>query len=227
MASSERPTDDLGVRLRSLLADWGTEISSVVMALDYLKKISQEKDVRLAELEAELRKARALIQELERQGEARARPAQSQRGVPQEEVEAMRAELAARKVLVKSLRTDADKSKALEKELAENRQLMMTMKALIDRHSKTIAELRRGAESWERKYKRLAEAGTGAGTATEKPSRDDETFTDSNILSDTGVEQYVNASMEIDGAHTIVIDMTEPLRKARDERLRKYSKQKS
>jgi chromosome segregation ATPase len=218
MASSERPTDDLGVRLRSLLADWGTEISSVVMALDYLKRISQEKDVRLAELEAELNKARALIQELERQGEARTKPAQSQKGVPQEEVEAMRAELAARKVLVKSLRTDADKGKALEKELAENRQLMVTMKTLLDRHSKTISELRRSAETWERKYNRLAEAGT------EKPSRNDDTLSDSSILSDTGVEQYVNASMEIDGAHTIVIDMTEPLRKARDERLKKYGK---
>jgi chromosome segregation ATPase len=218
MASSERPTDDLGVRLRSLLADWGTEISSVVMALDYLKRISPEKDVRLAELEAELNKARALIQELERQGEARTKPAQSQKGVPQEEVEAMRAELAARKVLVKSLRTDADKGKALEKELAENRQLMVTMKTLLDRHSKTISELRRSAETWERKYNRLAEAGT------EKPSRNDDTLSDSSILSDTGVEQYVNASMEIDGAHTIVIDMTEPLRKARDERLKKYGK---
>jgi sulfur transfer protein SufE len=95
---------------------------------------------------------------------------------------------------------------------------MVTMKTLLDRHSKTISELRRSAETWERKYNRLAEAGT------EKPSRNDDTLSDSSILSDTGVEQYVNASMEIDGAHTIVIDMTEPLRKARDERLKKYGK---
>ena len=238
MATSERQLDDLRERLSGLLADWETEVSAVMralenqqslaathvekvqalenqvnelaklrqrvrerdLALDHLTTKSKEKDARLAELEKEHKNARARVEELERQLSAPDRPAQHQNGVLQDEFEAMRAELAARKSLVRSLRTDAERSKTLEKELAENREVTATMKASIDRQTRTIAELRRSSESWERKYRRLMEAWN------EKSSRDsDET-------------------MEVDGAHTIVIDMTEPLREARDERLRKYKK---
>jgi chromosome segregation ATPase len=214
MAKSEPQLDALRERLSGLLADWETEVSTVIRALedqqslaatqvekvqelenqvnelaklrqrvrerdlvlDHVTKKSKEKDVRLAQLEKEHKHARARIEELERQVGAPERPALHQKGDQQHELEAMRAELAARKSLVKSLRIDAERGKTLENELAEHREVIATLK-------ETIAELSR----------RLA-------------SRDSE---------ETG---------EVDGSHTVVIDMTEPLREARDERLRKHKR---
>lgn len=232
MAKSERQIDELRERLSRLLADWGTEISAVIsaleneqsessaraenaqalenqanelaklrqrirerdMALDHLTKTSKERDAKFAELDRELRSARSRVDELERQLATLDRPAQ-QKNVPQDEVEAMRAELAARKLLVKTLRTDAERGKALEKEVAENRDLIAKLKVTIDRHSRTNAELRRGADNWERKYRELSES------AGKRLSRE--------------------SDKEVDGTKTVVIDMTEPLRKAHDERRRK------
>jgi chromosome segregation ATPase len=256
MAKSERQLDDLRERLSGLLADWGTEVSAVMhalenqqslaathvekvqalenqvkelaklrqrvrerdLALDHLTTKSKEKDVRFAELEKEHKNARARVEELERQLGAPDRPAQHRKGVQEDELEAMRAELAARKSLVKSLRTDAERGKTLKKEVAENREVIATMKESIDRHTRTIAELRRSSESSERKYRRLVEAWN------EKLSRDSDKFSYSDDSTHTAVEQILDEPIEVDGAHTIVIDMTEPLRKARDERLRKYKK---
>lgn len=241
MAKSERQIDELRERLNRLLADWGTEISAVLsllegqqsqssahsenaqalenqsneltklrqrvrerdMALDHLTKSSKERDARFAELEKDLKGARTRLEELERQPKA----------VPQDEVEAMRAELAARKLLVKSMRTDADRAKALEKEHAENRDLIAKLKVTVDRHAKTIAELRRGSEGWERKYRELSEV------TTKRLSRESD-----------GVPRPANAGApaaqpkEFQGTKTVVIDMAEPLRKANDERRRRTDK---
>lgn len=248
MARPEREIDDLRERLNSLLADWGSEIAKVIhalenqkslaeseaqntqalenqvnelaklrqrirerdLALDHLTTKSKEKDARIAELEREHKKARARIEELERQLSTPAEPAQQQSAVPQDEVEAMRAELAARKSLVKSLRGDAERGKALEKELAQNREVLATMKASIDRHARTIAELRRSSENWERKYRDLVE------TAGKSLSRESD-----RIPRGTRIEPTVDGPAEVDGTRTVVIDMTEPLRAARDERRRK------
>jgi chromosome segregation ATPase len=244
MAKPERQLDDLRDRLSGLLADWGTEISAVMdalrnqeslaashaeqaqalesqvaevaelrrwarekeLALDHLTSKSKEKDARLAELENQNKKARARIEELERQLAALDKPAQ-QKGIQHEEFEAMRAELAARKSLVKILRTDAERGRALEKELAGNRETMARMKESIDRHAGTIAELRRSADSWERKYRQLAEA------ASKRTSRDSD-----KVARDSRVAPPVDEHTEVDGSHTVVIDMTEPLREARDQR---------
>ena len=229
MAKSERQLADLRERLGGLLEDWGTEIAAVMrvlenqqsqasaqdgeelaklrqrvrerdMALDHLTKTSKERDAKFAELDKELKGARARVEELERQPKP----------VPQDEVEAMRAELAARKSLVKTLRTDAERGKTLEKELAGNRELIATMKAAIDRQTRTIAELRRGSATWERKYLELA------GSAGKRLSRESD---GAPRVANAGAP--VAATKEVDGTKTVVIDMTEPLRKAHDERRRK------
>jgi chromosome segregation ATPase len=188
------------------------------LELNRVKKSSKDKDVRFAKLEKEHETVLARVEELERKLGAPDNPVQHQKGGQQAELEALRAELAARKSLIKSLRTDAERGKAFEKELAENREVIATMKESIDRHAKTIAELRRSSDSWERKYRRVVEQGN------RKSSRDSDMPPDSDILTDTGVEMFIDETMEVDGTHTIVIDMTEPLRKARDERRRKYAK---
>lgn len=257
MAKPEPQIDDLRERLSGLLADWETEISAVIralegqqvqaathaaevkalanqvteikklrqqvrdrdVALDHLKRRSKDRDQRLAELERELQKARALIAELEQKVGAMDKAAPQQKDTPHAEVEAMRAELAARKSLVKTLRSDAERGKALEKEVTQNRQVIATMKESIERDAKTIAELRLSSNSWERKYRKLAEAGH------DESARASGTFADSDIfLTDTAVGMFIDDSKEIDGGHTVVIDMTEPLREARDERSRKSVK---
>jgi chromosome segregation ATPase len=271
MAKAERQLDELRERLTALLADWGTEISAVMaalesqqsladthvervqelqnqvnelaklkqrirerdLALDHLTAKSKEKDARIAELEKEHRKVRTRVEELEQQlAAAPARPAEPVEPVEQnkrfqqEEFEAMRAELAARKSLVKTLRSDAERSKTLEKELAENREAMATMKKSIDRNTKTMAELRRSADSWEQKYRKLLEGrGDQPSRSVQMPRGDQVLRNDppSRIAASHDSDETKEMPM-IDPSHTIVIDMAEPLRQARDERLRKYKK---
>jgi chromosome segregation ATPase len=199
------------------------------LALDYLKKKSNEKDVRFAALEKELETARGRIADLERQNVERDKPSQQLDGDQQAEFEAMRAELAARKSLVKSLRTDAERSKTLEKELQENRDVIARMQETIGNHAKTITELRLSCDSWERKYRRLVEGGSaeeqnvaaldpGATTIqadNDQPSCEGNEFTDSDIfLTETAVALFLDEAADVEAAHTIVIDMTEPLREA-------------
>lgn len=248
MAKSLREIDDLRERLGALLANWGSEIAAVMqtledqqslaathddsvqalekqvaelarlrqrirerdLALDHLTTKSKERDARIAELEGLLKKARARIDELERQAAAPEKPAEPQPAAQHEEFEAMRAELAARKSLVKSLRTDAERGKALEKELARTRDEMAAMKTSSQRHARTIAELRRSSDDWERKYRELAE------TAGKRLSRETD-----RVPRDMRIEPTVDAPTEVDGTRTVVIDMTESLRAARDERRRK------
>lgn len=194
MAESEKQTGDLKERLSALMADWTTEISAVLRALDM---------------------ARARIEELEKRLSEREKPAESHNDGQQAEVEAMRSELAARKSLVKSLRSDAERAKALEKELAQNRQAIAAMKQSIESDARTIAELRLRSRSWERKYRRLAEE------KSREPSTESDNYTYSDVFTDTGVAMFLDETTHVDGTHTVVIDMTEPLRKAREERRRK------
>ena len=77
----------------------------------------------------------------------------------------------------------------------------------IERHARTIVDLRRNAESWEEKYRRL-EASAAKAPAVRVPS----------------AAAPAAKEAEVDGSRTIVIDMTESLRAARDERLKKNRK---
>jgi predicted RNase H-like nuclease (RuvC/YqgF family) len=120
------------------------------------------------------------------------------------ELEAMRAELDARKTLIKSLRADASRVRNLESELEEKRAIVTTLEASINRHAETIADLKRGADLWKRKYKAL-QGGNTSTTSTELPML---TKTDVAAL-----QQLESADTQAD--HTIAIDMRQPLREAR------------
>jgi chromosome segregation ATPase len=248
MAQSEPPFEDLKERLGALLTDWGTEISAVMrllegqngrttgyvekiealenqieelaalrkeardkdLVLGHLKKMSKEKDDKIAELEIEHKKALARVEELVRDAGTSNERTQYQNGGQHGEFEAMRTELAARKTLVKSLRADAEKVKKVEEELEENREVIATLKESLDHHAKKMVELRRSTDSWERKYQRLLDKGKTESSA------------DGSLFSDTAVGVFLDETMAAEGDHTIVIDMTEPLRVARDERRKKH-----
>ena len=120
------------------------------------------------------------------------------------ELEAVRAELDARKTLIKSLRADQERVSALEASLEEKRDVIEQLEASINRHANTIAELKRNADGWKRKYQSLK--GGGSSETTTVPA-----------LSDTDVRAIENLekSVETKSDSTIAIDMRRSLLEAR------------
>ena len=205
----EQQLDEL-TSLRELVSSQDVEISD-------LRQRAQEQDDQYAELEAKHEQACARISELESRPAAQDGAAMQLNSRQQAEFEAMRTELAARKSVVKNLRADAERGKALEAEIAHNREVIATMRQSIERDAKLMAELKLSASRWERKYLKLAEAGSS------EPSHETD-FSYSTAFSETVATMFLAESAEVYGEKTIVIDMTEPLREARDERLRKNAK---
>jgi hypothetical protein len=68
------------------------------------------------------------------------------------ELEAVRAELDARKSLIESLRGDAKRAQALEAQLEEKRDVISKLEAYIDRHVNTLADLQESVATWKGKY---------------------------------------------------------------------------
>src|SRR5690606_12378732 len=127
------------------------------------------------------------------------------------EIESLRAELEARKSLIRSLRADAERAQVLESRLEERRQLVQQLEATINRHANTIVELRRAAEAWKRKYRALK--GTDGTTTT--PSLESLTATDTRTPTIPPLPEGMAGS---DGAvpeRTIAIDMRRALLEAR------------
>ncbi len=89
------------------------------------------------------------------------------------ELDAIRAELDARKSLIESLRGDAERSQALEGQLEEKREVISTLETAMDRHVSTIAELKQSVTAWKSQYaafKSLNPASKSkSGTAPEAP----------------------------------------------------------
>lgn len=122
------------------------------------------------------------------------------------EVEALRAELDARKAMIKSLRADQGRVERLEQSLEEKREIVEQLETSLNRHANTIADLKRSAESWKRKYQTLKGHSSTATTSTAIPS-----------LSDTDVRVIEELESRTDGKgeSTIAIDMRRSLLEAR------------
>jgi chromosome segregation ATPase len=71
------------------------------------------------------------------------------------ELEAVRAELEARKSVIESLRGDAGRAQALEAQLEEKRDVIAKLEVSVDRHAGSIAELQQTIASWRAKYAAL------------------------------------------------------------------------
>lgn len=68
------------------------------------------------------------------------------------ELEAVRAELDARKSLIESLRGDAARALALEAQLEEKRNVISKLEAYIDQHVNTLVDLQESIATWKGKY---------------------------------------------------------------------------
>jgi chromosome segregation ATPase len=82
------------------------------------------------------------------------------------ELEAVRAELEARKSVIESLRGDAGRAQALEAQLEEKRDVIAKLEVSVDRHAGSIAELQQTNASWRAKYAALKSREPSAGSAT-------------------------------------------------------------
>jgi len=120
------------------------------------------------------------------------------------EMQALRAELAARKAVIKSLRADAERFDALEARLGEKVEINSRLEESLSCHATTIADLKRSAENWRRKYQDLRLDASG-----QFPVEPAITETDIRAIED--LQRQGGAIPE----HTIAIDMREPLAEAR------------
>jgi chromosome segregation ATPase len=120
------------------------------------------------------------------------------------ELQALRAELEARKAVIKSLRADTERYDALEARLEEKRRVNAKLEESLSYHATTIADLKRSAENWRRKYQDLRLEASGE-------YRMEPTFTETDIRAIENLQKKGGAIPE----HTIAIDMRESLAEAR------------
>jgi chromosome segregation ATPase len=123
---------------------------------DRLRSEATVKDKEIAQLKADNGRAEQRSRELAKELESSRQTAES--GQAAAELEAVRAELEARKTLIRSLRADAERAAALEARLEEKREVIEKLESSINHHSDTIAELKRNAESWKKHCETLKEA---------------------------------------------------------------------
>ena len=123
------------------------------------------------------------------------------------ELEAVRAELDARKTVIESLRGDAERVQALEAQLEEKRVLISKLEASIDRHAGSIAELQQTIASWRAKYAALKSRDPSAESATSPALRE---LTGEELQS---LESAEDVSGDLTDA-TVSVDMRESLLKA-------------
>jgi hypothetical protein len=118
----------------------------------------------------------------------------------------LRAELEARKVMIKSLRADQDRVAALQATINEKGEIVRQLEASLNRHSDTIVELKRSAEAWKRKYQAVKGSSSTAETSVNVPT-----------LSDTDVRviEQLEQGAATDTESTIAIDMRGSLLEAR------------
>jgi chromosome segregation ATPase len=173
---------------------------------DRLKNESKQKDRELDELRSKLQRTEAKASEAAAQLTALREATASKTSEEQAELETLRAELDARKTVIKSLRADQDRVTALQGSLDEKRDIIEQLEASINRHSNTIAELRRSADMWKRKYQALKGDSPTATTSVNLPS-----------LSDTDVRVIEDIQKNTGGKNdaTIAIDMRRSLLEAR------------
>jgi chromosome segregation ATPase len=173
---------------------------------DRVKAESRNKDREIEELKGKLQRAERQAAEASVELAALREAEASKVSEEQAEIDALRAELEARKTVIKSLRSDQDRVAALQASLDEKRDAVEQLEASISRNSNTIAELRRSVDTWKRKYQALRGDSPTATTSVNLPSLSD---TDVRVI-----EQIEKAGGGKTDA-TIAIDMRRSLLEAR------------
>jgi chromosome segregation ATPase len=163
----------------------------------------KQKDRELAELKVSLKASEDRLATVERELDSINERSASEVADGHAELEAVRAELEARKTMIKSLRGDSDRVAALEAQLEDKREVIAKFEDSINRHVATIADLRRSSDGWKKKYY------SRRGHDSDSTSSALPTFTS------TDVAEMQQLEYEEESEHTASIDMRQPLREAR------------
>jgi len=172
---------------------------------DRLKDDAQLKDQDIEQLKAEKLKSDQQIAGLN--DELRQLQENSQDQCSQEaiELDAVKAELDARKTLISSLRADADRLGALDSALEDKRNVIATLESSMNKQASTITELKQSISNWQNRYAQLkAQKISTDATSPELPA-----------LSDTDVRAIESLQSDDGPEQTIAIDMRESLLEAR------------
>jgi chromosome segregation ATPase len=172
---------------------------------DRAKADARGKEREIEELKAKLQRAERQASDAAEQLAHLREATEGKASEEQAEIDALRAELEARKTVIKSLRSDQERVAALQASLDEKRDVIEQLETSINRHSNTIAELRRSVEMWKRKYQALKGDSPTATTSINLPSLSD---TDVRVI-----EQLDKTGAKSDA--TIAIDMRRSLLEAR------------
>ncbi len=175
-------------------------------SVDRAKADARNKDRELEELRTKLQRAERQAAEAATEVAAMRDAAESRVSEEQSEIDALRAELETRKTVIKSLRADQERIASLQAGLEEKRDIVEQLEATINRHSNTLAELRRSIEMWKRKYQAVKADSPTATTSVNLPS-----------LSETDVRVIEHLDKTGAGKNdaTIAIDMRRSLLEAR------------
>jgi chromosome segregation ATPase len=171
-----------------------------------LKAEARQKDRDVEELKAKLQRAERQAADAAEQMAALREAAAGKADEEESELEALRSELEARKTMIKSLRADQQRVTALQSTLEQKREIIEQLEAAINRHSNTIADLRRSADTWKRKYQAVKGDSPTATTSINLPSLSD---TDVRVIEE--IEKTAGGKPEA----TIAIDMRRSLLEAR------------
>ena len=173
---------------------------------DGVDRVRTESRREVEELKAKLQKAEAQAKKAAAEL-ATVRETSDSKKSEEHELEALRADLEARKSLIKSLRSDQERIAPLQATLQEKQEIIAQLEAAMNRHSNTIAELRRSVETWRRKYLALKGDSPTATTSVTLPALSD---TDVRII-----EQVDKKGGGVNQQATIAIDMRRSLLEAR------------
>ncbi len=168
-----------------------------VDGLDKLKAELKRKDL---EIEQSGERLRELTDEIKTLNESSANEAAEEHA----EIAALKAELDARKTLIKSLRADSERIVVLEEQLDAKRAIVTTLEESMNRQAQTMDELRRSSEVWKKKYQELKAKTTNATSA------------ELRAISETDVAALQQLQTETDAPErTVAIDMKKSLDEAR------------
>jgi chromosome segregation ATPase len=140
---------------------------------DRAKADARGKEREIEELKSKLQRAERQASDAAEQLATLREAAEGKAGEEQAEIDALRAELEARKTVIKSLRSDQERVAALQASLDEKRDVIEQLETSINRHSNTIAELRRSVEMWKRKYQAVKGDSPTATTSVSLPTLSD------------------------------------------------------
>jgi len=174
---------------------------------DGVDRVRTESRREVEELKGKLQRAEAQVVKASQELAVLREATDSKNNEEHTELEELRADLEARKSLIKSLRSDQERLEPLQASLQEKQEIIAQLEGAMNRHSSTIAELRRNVESWKGKYMAVKGESSTASTSVDIPALSD---TDVRVI-----EQIEKKAGGVKQESTIAIDMRRSLLEAR------------